>query len=194
MTLRAWERELVNGLDEEQLKQRLIAGLDGDRRAYHDALRAISELVYRVVGRQLGRSSLAHEAEDVVQDIVIAIHERRDTYDRTRPLMPWVYAITRYKLLNHLRASRHRRSHVPLEHEAHALIVDVPGEAFAAAGQEVRGLLASLPAGQREALVLTKIQGRSLAEAAERTGITEGAIKVRVHRAMAALRKLAGVK
>lgn len=194
MTLRAWERELVTGLDEEQLKRRLIAGLDGDRRAYHSALEAISELIHRVVGRQLGRGSLAHEAEDVVQDIVIAIHERRDTYDRTRPLMPWVYAITRYKLLNHLRASRHRRSHVPLEDEAHALVADVPGEDFAAAGQEIRGLLDALPVGQREAVVLTKIQGRSLAEAAERTGLTEGAIKVRVHRAMAALRKLAGVR
>jgi RNA polymerase sigma-70 factor (ECF subfamily) len=194
MTLRAWERELVTGLDEEQLKRRLIAGLDGNRRAYHDALEAISELVHRVVDRQLGRGTLAHEAEDVVQEIVIAIHERRDTYDRTRPLIPWVYAITRYKLLNHLRASRHRRNHVPLEDEAPALVADTPGEAFAAAGQEIRGLLDALPVGQREALVLTKIQGRSLAEAAETTGLTEGAIKVRVHRAMAALRKLAGVK
>jgi RNA polymerase sigma-70 factor (ECF subfamily) len=181
-------------LDEERLKQRLIAGLDGDRRAYHDALEIIAEVVHRVVGRQLGRGSLAHETEDVVQDIIIAIHERRDTYDRSRPLMPWVYAIARYKLLNHLRASRHRRSHVPLESESHTLVAFGSGETYAAAGQEIRGLLDALPAGQREALVLTKIQGQSLAEAAESTGLTEGAIKVRVHRAMATLRKLAGVQ
>jgi RNA polymerase sigma-70 factor (ECF subfamily) len=184
----------VAGLDEERLKQRLIAGLDGDRRAYHHALETVAEAVRRVVGRQLGGGTLAHEIEDVVQDIVIAIHERRATYDRSRPLMPWVYAITRYKLLNHLRDSRHRRSTIPLDDEVYTPISEEAGENNAVARQDIRNLLDALPAGQREVVVLTKIQGHSLAETAARTGLTEGAIKVRIHRAMATLRKLAGAK
>lgn len=182
------------GFDEERLKRHLIAGLNGDRRAYHDALKTIADVVRRVVGRQLGRGPLTHEVEDVVQDIVIAIHERRDTYDRSRPLMPWLYAIARYKLLNHLRDSRNRRGHIPFEDDAYSLVADGAGESYAAAAQDIRDLLDALPAGQREALVMSKIQGHSLAEVARRTGLTEGAIKVRVHRGMAALRKLVGAE
>ena len=182
------------GLDEEQLKQRLIAGLDGDRHAYHCALQTIAEIVHRIIGRQLRGGSLAHETEDVVQDIVIAIHERRDTYDRSRPLLPWVHGIARYKLLNHLRSSRVRRTYIPLETEAHKLIAEGPEEPYAAAGQEIRGLIDALPVAQREAVYLTKIEGHTLAEVAAQTGLTESAIKVRVHRAMVALQKLAGVK
>lgn len=182
------------GLDEERLKQRLIAGLEGDRRAYHHALETVAEAVRRVVGRQLSGGTLAHEIEDVVQDIVIAIHERRDTYDRSRPLMPWVYAITRYKLLNHLRDSRHRRRTTPLVEEVHTLASEKDGESYAMARQDIRSLLHALPSGQREVVVLTKIQGHSLAETAARTGLTESAVKVRIHRAMTTLRKLAGAE
>lgn len=178
-------------MDDEELRRLMIAALGGDRAAYHAALAAIAVRVRRYVARRLDHSALSGDVEDVVQNVLIAVHDRRDTYDPSRPFMPWVYGISRYKLLSHLRSSRGRFSEVALGDFEETLVDDTTVDASPAAKHDTATMLGQLPSGQREVLMMTKIQGLSINEAAAATGLSAGAVKLRVHRAMKALKQLA---
>ena len=76
------------------------SGLEGNQADYARFLTSITPLLKRMVGKQL----TASDVEDVVQEILISIHKARHTYDGFRPYKPWVFAIARYRVFDHLRA------------------------------------------------------------------------------------------
>lgn len=156
--------------------------LAGDRAAYARLLAELGALLQRYFGRRLGDAA---EAEDLVQETLLAVHSRRATYDPERPFTAWAYAIARYKLIDHLRRRRARPTS-PLDDNIHELFAPDDHEA-AMASADLERLLETLPEAQSRAIRDTKLQGLSSAEAAERAGIAEGAIKVRVHRGLKAL-------
>jgi RNA polymerase sigma-70 factor (ECF subfamily) len=117
----------------------------------------------------------------VVQETLIAVHTRRATYDATQPFTAWVYAIARYKLIDHLRRSR-RRAAIPIE-DCEELFSYEPG-AGAEAMRDVDVLLSELSPAQRDAIRLTRLDGLSVEEAAARTGQSISSIKVGVHRGL----------
>src|SRR5215469_13087266 len=101
---------------EASLRTLMIAGLNGDTAAYRALLSGLSghlRAYYRGKLVRAGRGT--EEAEDLVQEALIAVHTRRHTYDPTQLLTPWVYAIARYKLIDHLRQSQSRLTNVPIE-------------------------------------------------------------------------------
>ncbi len=189
------ERLKVGTINDEKLQLLVAAALDGDAAAYRFVLRMVADRVRSFVGRRLDHGALADDVEDVVQLVLLAVHEKRDTYDRTRPFMPWVYGIARYKLLEHLRAHHRRLKMVSFDERADLNFddgsVDGLSELDPAARHDVAVLLEKLADGPREAVVLTKLEGCSVDEAAQKTGLSPTAVKVRVHRAMKALRKMA---
>lgn len=189
-----WQRQGEIVLDETRLRSLMIAGLDGDRRAYQDCLEHIAAVIRRSISRHMERSSMGNDIEDVVQEILVAVHERRDTYDRSLPLMPWVYGIARYKWLTHFRKNKRFRSHVPFDEGLEAELAAGQMTAHEHAEPDLHALMVNLPASQRDLLAMTKLQGHSIAEVSVRTGVSESAVKVRIFRAMASLRKLAGVR
>jgi RNA polymerase sigma-70 factor (ECF subfamily) len=173
---------------ESRLKQLMLSSLGGDAGAYGVLL---SELSVRL--RTYYRRRLAHaesDTEDLVQETLIAMHERRMSFDRAQPLTAWVYAIARYKLVDHLRRQRVRV----------ALPVDECDELFApdeveqsSASRDVEHLLSTLPEPVSEAIRLTKIEGLSIEEAAGRTGKSVTATKVGIHRGLLRLtRRMVG--
>lgn len=179
--------------ESDQIKDQFIAGLDGDRASYERVLRTLAELVRVYVRRRLSSSYSDSDVEDVVQTILIAIHDKRATYERVRPLLPWVYGISKYKLLQFLRADGRRRAVV-----ADVDLDDLP-ESYqvapmdqTAAGLDVSTMLDTLSEEQKEALQLTKLQGLSVQDAAQHAGVSLSAMKVRVHRALKRLQKMAG--
>src|SRR5258708_12384208 len=92
---------------EAELKNLMVAGLDGDAAAHRTLLDRLSwglRAYYKSRLARIGRS--ATEAEDLVQEALLAIHIQRHTYDPAEPLTPWVHAIARYKLIDHLRRTR----------------------------------------------------------------------------------------
>jgi RNA polymerase sigma-70 factor (ECF subfamily) len=94
----------------------MIAGLDGHAAAYRTLLDRLSRHLrayYKARLASIGRS--ASEAEDLVQEALIAVHIQRHTYDPTELLTPWVYAIARYKLIDHLRRTRAFVADVPID-------------------------------------------------------------------------------
>lgn len=168
--------------DEAKLKDLMLRGLDGDAVAWCcllQSLRSALSAYYRP--RLIGREA---EAEDLVQDCLIAVHAKRATYDRTLPFTAWAYAIARYKLIDHFRRTG-RHPHVSLD-EAKALSARHTVE-DGVVRKDLDRLLGILPARQRRLIEDVRLGGYSLAEAAARHGFTEGAAKVSVHRSMKAL-------
>jgi RNA polymerase sigma-70 factor (ECF subfamily) len=122
------------------------------------------------------------ETEDLVQEALMAVHTRRHTYDPTQLLTPWVYAIARYKLIDHLRQNQSTLTNVPIE-DASEIIAADSAQAMES-NLDLNKLLARLPDKVRLAIQYVKIEGLSVVEAAARCGISESATKMNVHRGL----------
>lgn len=164
---------------EAQLKGLMLGGLDGDRAAYANLLRRLTPFLRGYFRKRLG--SGADEAEDLLQETLLAIHLKRDTFDRAQPLTPWVYGIARYKMLDHFRRVGVRRA-VPLDDAGDLFAQENPEEG--AVRHDVRRLLAALPGRQAKLLREVKLTGLSMEEAASENDMTVTAVKVSVHRGL----------
>src|SRR5436309_1110521 len=92
---------------EPELRELMVAGLEGDATAHRTLLDRLSSQLRAYFKGQLNRIGRgAVEAEDLVQEVLIAIHTRRHTYDRSQLFTPWMYAIARYKFLDYLRRTK----------------------------------------------------------------------------------------
>ncbi len=160
----------------------MLKSLDGDAKAYTRLLAELTRHLRAYYSRRLGDAQ--DDAEDLVQDTLIAMHRRRDSYDPKQPLTAWVYAIARYRLIDHYRRRKVRKA-VPLEDAAELFAADDIEPAMAR--RDVSKLLDRLPAGRAALIRATKLEGLSNAEAGERVGLSEGAVKVNVHRGLKSL-------
>lgn len=169
---------------EHRLHGLLLQGLDGDTVAYHLFLRELAALLRGFLRPRM--MQLPDDLEDLVQESLLAIHTQRHTYSPQQPLTAWVHSIARYKLVDLLRSrSRREALHDPLDEE---LQVFAASDTDAAdARRDLAALLQSLSPRHRRALVMTKLEGASVAETAAATGMTEAAVKVAVHRGLKAL-------
>lgn len=171
---------------EVELRTLMTAGLNGDAAAHRALLGQLSRLLrayYRIKLARIGRS--AAEAEDLVQDALMAIHTRRHTYDAGELFTPWMYAIARYKLIDHLRHTKASITDVPIEHADEFLAQD--DHAGVESGHDINRLLARLPDKMQRAIRHVKLEGLSVAEAAAVSGMSESAVKVSVHRGLKAM-------
>ncbi len=167
----------------------MTAAQGGDAAAYEKLLLELLPYVRRQVAR---RVAVPAEREDIVQNVLISLHRARHTYRSEHPFAPWLRAVVRNASIDWMRA-RGRRS----RHEWGGDVEDVAEPAYQAPlpgeealSPELQGALGSLPASQREAVELLHVEGLSVAEAAERVGVSPGALKVRAHRGYRALRAL----
>ena len=166
---------------EAQLKAWMTDGLDGDAAAHAALLRALVPLLRSFYRRRLRNAE--DDVEDLVQETLIAVHTRRASYDRDRPFTAWLYAIARYRMIDHL---RRRRIQVPIE-DVESILVTEGFEDATSARMDVDRLLSGLSSKQAHAIRDTHIQGLSVAEAASGAGIGESDVKVSVHRGLKAL-------
>jgi len=158
--------------------------MSGDARAYRDFLQAVADLLRVYFRKRL--TSLPDEVEDMVQETLLAIHEKRHTYDPSLPVTAWVYAIARYKWVDLLRRrGRHERRTDSLDAEAPPTLRAPDHDPTS--DLDLDSLLARLPERQRACIRHMKIEGLSVAETAQRTGQSESAVKVGVHRGLKAL-------
>jgi len=164
---------------EERLRPLMIRSLDGDSGAHRQLLSALSRPLRGYFARRIGTGT--PEVEDLVQETLLAVHLKRESYDRSLPFTPWAYAVARYKLIDYLRR-RHRRVHVPLE-DAGALFSD-EGAEESALRTDLDRLLERLPDRQRSLLEDVKLQGLSIEEAAEKRGVTAVSARVMLHRTL----------
>lgn len=159
----------------------------GDEVAYREALACIAARVRAYIRRRL--QGLPDDVEDVVQEILLAVHLHRGTYDPAVPVSAWVLAIARHKLVDLWRRRGRREDlHDDLD-SADESTMAAPGR-DEGAGRDLHKLLQALPQPQRDAILLTKIEGLSVSEASRRAGASKAAIKVRVHRGLKTLAAL----
>ena len=169
---------------ESTLRDLFLKGLDGDAAAYQRCLTQLSAHLRAFLGKRL--FGWPDEVEDLVQECLLAMHNQRHTYQRGQPLTAWVHAIARYKMIDLLRAKAGREAlHDPLD-DAQDLFSHSDTESRDAL-RDLDGLLATLPERQRLPIVHVKLEGLSVAETAQRTGMSESAVKVGIHRGLKAL-------
>lgn len=161
----------------------MVQSLAGDGVAYATLLRRLNGHLRAYYVRRLGPGRSA-DAEDLLQETLIAMHTRRSTYDATRPFTAWVHAIARYKLIDHFRRTK-RRAEDPLEDPE--LLFSTEDANAAEAQIDLEQLLRRLPEKTRRLIRDVKIEGLSTAEAAARHNISESAVKVGVHRGLKTL-------
>ena len=166
----------------------MTAAQGGDAASYEKLLAELLAHLRGFVGRRVAdRDAL----EDVVQNVLFSIHRARHTYRAERPFGPWLHAIARNAIIDASRARGRRTRHESsLEDDGVAEPAAPPERAFFEddLSPELSGALASLAPGQRQAVELLHVQGLSVAEAAQRVGISQSALKVRAHRGYRALR------
>lgn len=165
---------------------------DGDSAAYARLLGEVSPLLRQIVRRRY-RFLPPPDIEDIVQETLLSLHVARATYDPQRPFLPWLMAIARNRMADGAR--RHaRRSMREIAVERLPETFSGPDtnihETVYGDPEALRQAMHHLPRGQREAVTLLKLREMSLKEAAAITGMSIGALKVAVHRAVRTLRTL----
>ena len=174
--------------EESALRALLLRGLAGEEAAHRSFLTEAGALLRGYFRNRLrGRPE---DAEDLLQETLVALHTKRDTYDPAYPLTAWMYAIARYRLIDFLRRAKHR-AHASLDDGFDVGDHDPEYDA-SDARRDVTTLLDKLPAKQRVAIRLIKLEERSVREAAAQTGYSESDIKISVHRGMKTLMRLMG--
>lgn len=173
-------------MDEAELARLLKAALAGDETAYTGFLHKAAALV-----RAFARRRVQHglDPEDIVQDVLLAVHAKRHTWKTDQPVTPWLYAIARYKLIDAFRR-RGGRIDVDLDEIAETLAAPQPEER--PNSREVGRALASLAPGQRSVVSAISVEGRSIGETAASLGMTETAVRVALHRGLAAISRKFG--
>jgi RNA polymerase sigma-70 factor (ECF subfamily) len=171
---------------EQRWAEAMRAERHGEGLAYEGMLEEVAMALRRSLAPRLVRVGLgAHEAEDLVQEILIGLHGKRHTWDPARPFLPWLYAITRYKLIDFTRHRRHetrRRVHLSLEEWLE--IVEPPADQANRSPWEVERHLAVLPVSQREIVRAIAVEGESVRNVARCLATSEGAVRMTLHRAI----------
>lgn len=163
----------------------MVAALDGDQTAYRRLLEALAPFLRAVVGpRARGFGFDPSDAEDVVQETLLAIHLKRGTWDNRQPVGPWAAAIARNKLIDAARR-RGRRVSLPIDDLAETLAAEEPERGLST--HEAERLLSVLSGRQREVVASITVEGADVGETASRLGMSEGAVRVALHRGLASL-------
>lgn len=176
---------------EPELKALMLASLGGDAAAHRTLLDRLSRHLRGYYRRHLVRSGRgAEEAEDLVQEAVLAIHLKRHTFDGETLFTPWVHAIARYKLIDYLRRNRLSQSSVPIEDHRDLLASD--DQASIESTHDLGRLLDALPEKTRRTIQAVKLEGKSVAETAARYQMSESNVKITIHRGLKTLAALIG--
>jgi RNA polymerase sigma-70 factor (ECF subfamily) len=180
-------RALHDSIEEERWSEWMVRAQAGDQLAYEKLMIEIGDTIERFVLRRFGRGPAGDLVEECVQESLLAVHRARHTYDPARRFRPWLLTIVRHKAIDLLRRDRTRRQE-PLDtaelRSREDRTFDDPQHQLDAAT-----VLERLDPKYRTALILTKLEGCSMEEAAGRAGVSVTAMKTRVHRAIRSLQR-----
>lgn len=163
---------------------RLLAVANGgDARAYQQFLQAVTPTLRGIVRAKGGGLSEA-DCEDVLQEVLLAVHLKRHTWDARAPVRPWLYAITRYKVVDAFRA-RGRKIDVPIDDFAEVLAAEAGPDPTEAA--DMAKMISMLDGRSAEIVRKIGLEGASVAETGAALAMSEGAVRVALHRALKTL-------
>ncbi len=161
----------------------LTAANSGDGRAYATFLRTVTPVLRGIVRAKAGGLGVA-VCEDVLQEVLLAVHLKRNTWQTGAPVRPWLYAITRYKVIDALRA-RGRGILLPIEDFSDDLAAEAGPDPTESA--DMAKMIAMLDDRSARLVQMIGLDGASTAEAGQALNMSEGAVRVALHRAFKAL-------
>ena len=162
----------------------------GDLQAFDELFRLLSPRLYGWLVRQARDRTVA---DDLLQEVFLNIHRARATYRPGAPVLAWAFAIARHALVSRGRREGRRAKREEPKADLALLAGPVPEDPpVDPRAEKILAALEELPANQREAVTLLKVEGMSVKEVAAATGATPGAVKLRAHRAYETLRKKVG--
>jgi RNA polymerase sigma-70 factor (ECF subfamily) len=179
--------------NEPELRTLMHSALDGNAAAYADLLELLGGYLrgyFRGKLLRMGRS--AADAEDILQETLMALHTRRHTFDRSQLFTPWVQAIARYKLIDYLRRTRASARDVEIKEAEDVWAIDSEGATDSTF--DLEDLLANVSPKMRQTIRLVKLEGLSVNETAARMGMSASAVKVSVHRGLKVISRLIRLK
>ncbi|WP_353645228.1 sigma-70 family RNA polymerase sigma factor [Mesorhizobium sp. WSM2239] len=176
----------MDGSEESELARLMRAAIAGDERAYGEFLQRAACRVRGFARRKVAGGGI--DPEDIVQETLLAIHMKRHTWRDDAPVMPWLYAIARYKLIDAFRR-RGRRAEVEM---GEILESFAEPEAETVSDREIGRALETLAPGQRSVVAAISVDGRSISETAKNLGMSETAVRVSLHRGLAAIARRFG--
>ncbi|MDE2029481.1 MAG: sigma-70 family RNA polymerase sigma factor [Alphaproteobacteria bacterium] len=171
------------------LRALVMRARGGDAHAYKQLLTGFAPVIRRMVAARVGRWGGQHYVEDITQDTLLAIHLKLHTYDADMPLLAWVNAVARHKLIDHLR--RIKGATVSLDEEGMPELVDGANPEAPGIALDLRKLLGMLKPPAGEIIYALRVEGASVRELAAAHGLSESNIKVIVHRGLQKLSQLA---
>lgn len=187
------EPPVAEGEDSAQWGALMAQAQRGDRAAYHALLTAVTPYLRAIARKHLRQEQ---DAEDMVQEILIVVHDIRHTYEPDRPFKPWLGSIASRRCIDALRRRMRRSLHELADEDALARAPDEGERASPESRLEreqsdvaMRLAVDALPPRQREAVRLLRLEEMSLSEAAAASEQSVGSLKVACHRAMKALQR-----
>ena len=173
-------------MDEVELARLMRAAIAGDEKAYGDFLRRAACLVRNFARRKIVRGGT--DPEDIVQEVLLAIHLKRHTWRQNAPVTPWLYAIANYKIIDAFRR-RGRRVEIEIGEIAETFAAPEPETI---SDREIGRALQTLAPGQRSVVAAVSVDGRSISETATSLGMSETAVRVALHRGLTAIARRIG--
>ena len=170
---------------EDEWTDLMRSAIGGDSAAYHRLLKSVTPVLRAAARRGLARAGQAvDQAEDIVQDILLAVHLKRHTWDANAPFAPWLFAIARNKLIDTLRR-RGRRVFVNIDDFSETIPNEPVAETLPPGDLVIH--LEGLPPRQRDVLQSIAVDSASIKATAAKFSMSEGAVRVALHRALASL-------
>lgn len=177
-------------LDEKSMADLMRLGLTGNRAAYEDFFRQLAPSLEGMVAA-IAPSLSPHDRQDVAQEVMLAIHRKRHTWQQTRPILPWVYAITRYRLIDRLRQLQRQRARVDDGFDMENMTGGTPADKLIFR-YELERALKALSGKTATVLFAMGIEGKDVKQTSRDHGMTENAVRLHFHRGLKKLRLLFG--
>lgn len=171
----------MSGQDEKELAMLLRAAIAGDEKAYTVFLTRTAAIVRGFARRKIVQGGV--DPEDIVQEALLAIHTKRHTWIVDAPVMPWIHAIARHKLIDAFR-KRGRRVEIEIGEIAETL---AEAEKETVSERDLGRVLDGLAPGQRSVVAAISVEGHTIGETANKLGMTETAVRVALHRGLRAI-------
>ncbi|MBP0616391.1 sigma-70 family RNA polymerase sigma factor [Jiella mangrovi] len=161
----------------------------GDEKAYRAFLTEAAIIVRRFAAGRMPHHSAGFDLEDLVQEVLLAVHTKRHTWRVGEPVTPWLLAIARYKAID---AYRRRGKRVEIDIDAMGDVFEDPSAMPTATGHDVGRAVASLGGRQQAVVSALSVEGKSISQTARDLDMSEGAVRVAFHRGLSTIARKFG--
>lgn len=174
--------------NETKFKQLINKAQDGDKASYTELLQGLNSFLRSYIRKRIFDQN---EIDEVVQEILVAVHKSLHTYDAEKSFMGWFLAIAEYKIVDYIRSLKKRSGSVDLNSISNFLALSNSDSDLKI---DIEKAINSLSSREKNVLTLIKVDGQSINEVAKQLNLTEANVKVIAHRAYLNIKTYLGIR